>query len=326
MRIIDVQIEEFLTNCQIKRLSVKTIKSYSQTLLLMANFLEDKYNITEAERVKAQHIAAYIAYLEERGKYTVVADEKSKQSNSPDNRTDYNKQISKTTINNYIRNIKVFFNYLFEFDYIIKSPMDKIKQLKNDRTPLDFVTDEQFKNLLRYMNISLFHEYRDKVILQLLLDTGMRIGECLSIQVEDIDFLYNSITLPWENTKGKRTRTVFFSDNMRKILRTWLRHKDNYIESNLLFTSIRGNMLSINGFERNVRLYGARVGLVNITPKVFRNNFAKRFLMNGGDIFTLSKILGHSDVTVTEKAYLDLTDDDLRLRYQRYSPLANLRK
>ncbi|MFQ9697790.1 MAG: site-specific tyrosine recombinase XerD, partial [Zhenhengia sp.] len=57
-----------------------------------------------------------------------------------------------------------------------------------------------------------------------------------------------------------------------------------------------------------------------------RNNFAKRFLMNGGNIFTLSQILGHSSVMVTEKAYLDLTDDDIRQSYQAFSPLAHMRR
>ena len=63
----------------------------------------------------------------------------------------------------------------------------------------------------------------------------------------------------------------------------------------------------------------------NIHPHVFRNNFAKRFLMNGGDIYTLSRILGHSSVTVTEQAYLDLTQEDLAELYRRHSPLKNMR-
>ena len=74
-----------------------------------------------------------------------------------------------------------------------------------------------------------------------------------------------------------------------------------------------------------MRVYGNRAGVPNVSPKVFRNNFAKRFLLNGGDIFTLSKILGHSSVAITEAAYLDLTDDDLREQYQRFSPVANMR-
>lgn len=59
---------------------------------------------------------------------------------------------------------------------------------------------------------------------------------------------------------------------------------------------------------------------------MLRNNFAKRFLMQGRDIYTLSKILGHSSVKVTEEAYLDLNENDLKVNYQRYLPLANLKR
>lgn len=326
MRIINVQIEEFLTNCQIKHLSAKTIKSYNQSLLLMADYLEFKHNITDATQVKAIHINAYIGYLQERGKYTIKVETEQIQPNYPERRTDYKRQISKTTINNYIRNMRVFFNYLLDFDYINKSPMSKIRQLKNPRQPLEFITDAEFASLIRYMDMSQYHEYRDKIILQLLLDTGMRIGECLNILTKDINFVYNSITLPWENTKGKKTRTVFFSDEMRKILRLWLKHKDKFNSSEYLFPSVGGNILSVNAFERNVRQYAERVGITGLTPKTLRNNFAKRFLLNGGDIFTLSKILGHSSVEVTEQAYLDLTDEDLRRQYQKFSPIANMKK
>lgn len=325
MRQIDVQIEEFLTNCRVKHLSMKTIKSYNQSLLLMAAFLEEKYGITDATQVKPQHINDYIGYLQTRGKYTVKLDSPSAQPNYPERRADYSRAVTKTTINNYIRNMRVFYNFLFDFDYIDKSPMRKIKQLKNERRALDFITDEQFASILRYMDVSQFHEYRDRIILQLLLDTGMRIGECLAIMIADIDFNYNSIKLPWENTKGKKTRTVFFSDTMRKELKLWLKHKDKFVESDRLFTNIKGGPLAVHSFERNVKTYGERVG-VPFTPKTLRNNFAKRFLLSGGDIFTLSKILGHSSVEVTEAAYLDLNDDDLRKQYVQHSPLTNMKR
>lgn len=83
--------------------------------------------------------------------------------------------------------------------------------------------------------------------------------------------------------------------------------------------------MQVNNFETNVRKYAKRVGLKNIHPHVFRNNFAKRFLMNGGDIYTLSRLLGHSSVTITEKAYLDLTQEDLAALYRNHSPLKNMK-
>lgn len=77
--------------------------------------------------------------------------------------------------------------------------------------------------------------------------------------------------------------------------------------------------------EKTYQHYLKRVGLnEGITPHCLRNNFAKRCLMNGMDIYTLSRILGHSSVSVTEQAYLDLTDEDLGRRYQHYSPVGAL--
>ena len=70
---------------------------------------------------------------------------------------------------------------LVDFDYIDRNPMRKIKQLRNDRRTIDFITDSQFESLMRNMDVSKYHEYRDKVIMELLLDSGMRVGDCLFI-------------------------------------------------------------------------------------------------------------------------------------------------
>ena len=93
-------MEDFLSYCQSKGLSQKTIFSYDQTLKLFCKYLEEECEITDAIFVKDQHIRDYILYLQERGKYTtVVVKEESKKFNNPDSRDDKNKPISKTTIN-----------------------------------------------------------------------------------------------------------------------------------------------------------------------------------------------------------------------------------
>ena len=86
-------------------------------------------------------------------------------------------------------------------------------------------------------------------------------------------------------------------------------------ETELLFPTQRTNgVLSISNFERNFRIYLKRSKInKSITPHGLRNKFARRFLLMSSDIHTLSKILGHSSVTVTEKAYLDFMDEDFRM-------------
>lgn len=126
---------------------------------------------------------------------------------------------------------------------------------------------------------------------------------------KDINFQDRSIFLPAENTKGKKDRYVFFSQKMATELRRWLQYRDRYKDSEFLFCTIRGTQLDERSFESNFTVYGERIGKKDIHPHQLRNNFAKKFLMSGGDIYTLSQILGHSSVKVTEECYLDLKNE-----------------
>lgn len=319
---VEKYVEMFLEACELKGLSMKTIGSYEQTLRLFMQHLY-KNGIERTEDVTHLTIQGYIQEIRRRGKYTAVTNQDAR--NYPENRPDYGKQVSDVTINNYLRNLRVFFNWCVDEDILRKSPIKRGDFTKTDHKPLEFISDDDFKRLLRALDISKFSEYRDFVIVQLLLDTGMRISECLMIKVNDLNLVKRFIWLPAKNTKGKRGRSVFFSEKMAGQIRKWIKYKDRYRDSNFLFCTNKGKPLQANNFEANVRKYAKRVSLKNVHPHVFRNNFAKRFLMNGRDIYTLSRILGHSSVTVTEQAYLDLTQEDLAELYRRHSPLKNMR-
>ena len=326
MEKIYYDIDDFMDYCTAKNLAEKTINSYEQTLRLLSRYLIEIQNVKSAEDTKELHIREYIKYLQDRGKYTVTSNEETKNINFPENREDYGKKIEITTINNYIRNIKVFYNYLYKNRYITSNPVTRIKEIKCSRKVVGFIKNDEFNRLLRIFDLSKFHEYRDYIITQLIFDTGMRLGETLLIQEKDIDYINRTILLPSENTKGKKDRYVFFSEEMLKQLRRWLKYKDRYRQSEYIFCTNKGKPLSVSNYETNFKKYGVRIGLEEIHPHMLRNNFAKRFLMQGGDIYTLSRILGHSSVKVTEEAYLDLDTNDLRTNYQRYSPLANLKR
>ncbi len=113
---------------------------------------------------------------------------------------------------------------------------------------------------------------------------------------------------------------------MQRDIKAWIRYKDRYVESDFLFPTHRGSSLQVQNFEKNFKKYGERAETKKSYSHQLRNNFSKRFLMAGGSIYTISKILGQSSVVVTEKAYLDLTDEDLKSSYQKSSLLENLKK
>ncbi len=216
---------------------------------------------------------------------------------------------------------------MYENRIIKKNPTQKIKLIHVPRKAKGYMNDIEVNNLLKCFDLSRFHEYRDCIITELLFDTGMRLGECLLIKEKtDINFAERTIFLPADNTKGKKDRYVFFSVQMATELKRWLQYKDRYKESEYVFCTIKGTVLQERSFESNFSNYGERIGKKEINPHLLRNNFAKRFLMNGGDIFTLSKILGHSSIKVTEQCYLDLQTEDLKKQYEKHSPLMNLKK
>ncbi|MBQ7001603.1 MAG: tyrosine-type recombinase/integrase [Oscillospiraceae bacterium] len=317
--------DEFMLYCRSTQLREKTMSSYEQTLHLFGRWLSDELKIYTVDKITENVIRKYIDDLMLRGKYTFYVNDLSKSKNCPDRRRDYRKPVSVTTINNYIRNIRVFFNWM-EREYIIrKNPMKRIRQLKHNRQAKVFLSDEDLKKLLSKFDKSYFTEHRDYVMVMLMLDSGMRLGECSTVLVTDLELGRKRINLRAEETKGRKDRTVYFSPKTEIVLRRWLQFKDRYVESDYLFpVKEHGGSIGVGNFESNFKKYILRAGLNEAyTPHCLRNNFAKRCLMNGMDIFTLSKILGHSSVEVTEKAYLDLTDDDISKQYHRASPMNN---
>ena len=316
--------DEFMLYCRSTQLREKTMSSYEQTLHLFGRWLSDELKIYTVDKITENVIRKYIDDLMVRGKYTFYVNDLSKKKNCPDRRRDYRKPVSVTTINNYIRNIRVFFNWM-EREYIIrKNPMKRIQQLKYNRQAKVFLSDEDLKKFLSKFDKSYFTEHRDYVMIMLMLDSGMRLGECSTVLVTDLELARKRINLRAEETKGRKDRTVYFSPKTETIIRRWLQFKDRYVESDYLFPiKEHGGSIGVGNFESNFKKYILRAGLnEEYTPHCLRNNFAKRCLMNGMDIFTLSKILGHSSVEVTEQAYLDLTDDDISRQYHRASPLS----
>ena len=253
MEQIDYDIDEFMNYCTSKNLSTKTIGSYEQTLRLLAHYLKEKHKVKSARDTKELHIREYIKYLQERGKYTVVNNQNSKIINFPENREDYGKKIETTTINNYIRSIKVFYNYLYENRYITTNPVVRIKEIKCVRKVIGFIDDSNFNRLLKIFDLSKFHEYRDYIVAQLIFDTGMRLGETLLIEETDIDFTKRTILLKAENTKWKKDRYVFFSQEMLKQLRRWLQYKDRYRQSRYVFCTNKGKSLKVTNYGNMVK-------------------------------------------------------------------------
>lgn len=288
--------------------------------------MREEKNITDIRKVDKNIVEEYITFTKERGKYSYITSNDAILKAHQDSRTDIGTEISEATLNNYLRNINVFFTYLEENNIISENKVKQCKLLKAPRKCKEQLTDYEYQKLIKSIDIIKFHEYRDYIITNIIFDTGMRLGETLSLTINDVDLTRRTISISASNSKSNRDRVVFYGMAMAKLLQRWLRFKDGMQESELLFSTQRTNgLLTQRNFERNFRIYLSRVKInKKITPHGLRNNFARRFLLASKDIHILNKLLGHSSITTTEKAYLDLMDDDFRKQYGRFSPLENM--
>ena len=149
-------VEMFIEHCENKGLATKTIGSYEQTLRLLMLWL-DEQGIVQTEKITHVVIQDYVKQIKERGKYTVTSNPNS--GNYQERRIDFGKKVSDVTINNYLRNMSAFFNWCVEEGLILRSPVKRRDYIKVERRPLEFVSDEDFRKLLRNMNTASFSEY-----------------------------------------------------------------------------------------------------------------------------------------------------------------------
>jgi integrase/recombinase XerD len=233
-------INDFMIYCTNKDLTKKTMKSYESTLKLFAKYLADEVNIFTPLKVAAKNIKDYLEFTRTKGKYSYVADSDSLKYNNPSARGDFGKQVSMYTVNNYLRNIKVYFTWLYDCEVIKTNPVVQIKAYKHSRKPKKEIKDIDFNKVLKSLDLTSYAEYRDYVILHFLMDSGMRIGETLNLKTNDVLIDKKAIFIPTEITKGRKDRYVFFSTIMQNILKKWIDYKERYFESEYLFTSSRG--------------------------------------------------------------------------------------
>lgn len=164
---------------------------------------------------------------------------------------------------------------------------------------------------------------RDQAIVALLLDSGVRLGELIGLMVGDVDLPEGRCRV---RGKGARERIVPIGGRCRRFLRTWLAVRGRVDAHSPLFTGRGGRPIPRRTVQQLVRRLAFAAGIADrCSPHVLRHSFARAFLANGGDVFALQRILGHSPASLqVTRRYVRLLDDDIRAAHRRASPLDRL--
>lgn len=298
----------------------RTRKEYFNLFRYLVEYL-DKYkpHINKVEDISSDLLRDYIYYL---------SNKKVRYEGNPYKKEEHKQEIglSPYTINIRIRFLKAFFNVMVKEQVIFRSPMNNIKLMKVDEDTKNPLTEDEVRYLLQQPNRHSFAQSRDLVMMLLMVDTGMRVNEICSLEVRDIDFKTRCINLPAVKNKNRKPRTIPLSGEVSRLLMDLIAENRDHFETNYVFVSNFGEPLNMDSVRNTLRKYAQKAGIdKTVSPHAFRHFYAKQAALNGMDIFTLQRTLGHADISTTRK-YIQLEKEDLITQHNLYSPLHKIIK
>jgi len=233
--------------------------------------------------------------------------------------------LSGHTINGYIRALQAFWSWLEREDFINENPFAKLKIPKAPKKIIPVFSEEQLRQLFATIDISSPTGYRDYTIILTLLDTGIRCSELTGLKLDDVNLDNRSLKV-WG--KGSKERLVPIGAKVQKAIWKFLnsyRSEPATPRYNQIFLTRDGHPLTKDRLEFIVKRYGIKAGItgIRVSPHTFRHTMAVTFLRNGADVFSLQRILGHSQLEVV-RGYVNLAQSDISRVHRSNSPADNL--
>jgi integrase/recombinase XerD len=302
MELNDV-LNEFLFEIQIKNYTPRTLKSYKNNNNLFLTYLFNEFDINELEEVSHQHIRQYMKFLNQQGRKS-------------------------TYINSILKTIRSFMEYCVQEGYITNNPAKRVKWQKEEKVMINTFNNEEVIRMLDTYNFVDYLNARNKTLLAMLIDTGIRNLELCQLVNTDVR---ESVIRVFG--KGNKERYVSISPMLKKFMIKYERVKDFYFKNKIIkydnyFLSNTGKPLTKEAVERVVKLAGEEAGIRNeirCSPHTCRHYFAQAQLRNGLDVYSLSRLLGHENINITKRYLQSLNDASIVELSIKTSPLMNLK-
>lgn len=273
-------LDMFIAAKKIEGCSDRTVTYYKSTVEHLLKSID-----TPIRKITTDEIRSYLARYQEKG------------------------GCSKTTVDNIRRNISSFFSWLEEEDYILKSPMKRIHKIKTVQPVKETISDELIEKLRDACLCK-----RDLAMVDLLYSTGIRVGELVRLNIDDISFEERECVV---FGKGDKERRVYFDAKAKLHLQDYLKErKDN---NPALFVTLDApyKRLKISGVEIRIRNLGRSINVEKIHPHKFRRTMATRAIDKGMPIEQVQKILGHSQIDTTMQ-YAMVNQSNVKNAHRKY--------
>ena len=313
-------IEHFLRDCDVKAYSPHTLVSYRHHLLVLVRLLQTLCAVSELEEVTVLHLRVCVQHLMRTPTETV--------------RGMYRKDgdtLDVSSVAAYVRAWKSFFSWCYKEGLIDSNPADKRLAIpKPSKKVIPTFTDEHIEKMLSSCDLSTEEGFRDYVILLLLLDTGIRLSEIGTLRLEDYHDTYIKVF-----GKGRKEREIGLHPDVGKLLWVYIQKHRKPVDPGepSLFLSCgkkdRGTAFTASGVRFLLERMKKATGLdadagIRFSANTFRHTFAKMYMEQGGEVLSLSREMGHSDVDVTKKYLEDFTSLDARKKHTSFSPIGRI--
>jgi integrase/recombinase XerC/integrase/recombinase XerD len=231
--------------------------------------------------------------------------------------------LAPTTVHGYVRALRSFSTWVYEEGHTDENGFDGIRPPKVPQTLINPLTEDEIRKLLLAVQRDTVEGQRNYAIILMFLDTGVRLSELINLKLEDVNFGVGQFKV---FGKGAKERLVPLGQTAKRALIRYLEQARpepvNPAEERVFLTAA-GLPISKDSVEKIIQRLAKRTGITRLHPHLFRHTFAIRYLVNGGDVFTLQKILGHASLDMTRK-YVTLANADVKEKHILYSPVDHL--
>lgn len=294
-------IEEYLYHCLARGFTEKTMKNKRQEYRQLKEYLTEKRGITIIQSITIHDLKSYVRYKQSSG-------------------------LQPQSVVSMFKMIKAFFAWCEKENYIESNIAAKVQTPKVPKKVLTGFTEVEVQTMIDSFSFQSYIEIRNRTIIAMLADCGLRSMEIRGLR--NGDFSETSILI---RGKGNKERVVFISPALKRILIRYERLRklyfQNKVTSDHYFLTYTGNGLSHVALDNIVKEAGKRAGIEGkrVSPHSFRHFYSVQCLTKM-DIYSLSRLLGHSDISITQRYLQSLTDDELAITAVSGSPLMNLNK
>jgi len=292
---------EFIMDRKAAGLSSATIKWYVFWSERLIAFLRQRGLSLEANEVTPRIIREFIVDLQ-----------KAQASGQ--------RRVSPATINNAFRALRAFFRWAEQEGRISSNPMSRLREPKMPQKAPPAFTREEMARLLKTAATWGSMRERNYAILILLFDTGIRLSELTGLTLSSVFLDEGYIRV---RGKGAKERLIPLGQAARRALRRYIREVRGEAQTDVLFLTRDRKPLKNSGVQSLLKRIGKAAGVKGVSPHKFRHTFAKEYLLNGGDLESLRRMLGHTSLEMARR-YIHLIIDDLELIHRKASPVDNL--